>query len=894
VGYAEERLQLFARLRGEQPGRSLSDVLRLDGDALRFHLGTSLADLRVPVHVEATFAATLHSAVRDLFFLLTIRHRPVLREAEYDKLILLDGFDPRASRPVSHAAPASVKSAYARRAFEEAPELHPALDSGVLASWLASGRPGRMLARALNSVLRRAAEESGSHEPAERTAYLVLLALRASMRTALSGLRELPVSGPLARAFSGAVGAGLLVVARLSLAEARVSDPGAEAGTGALPWLGGLRTLWGGGFSGYGVAFAEQPQRVDVNLARIVQGGTPEQVARDAHVSLNESKEWSRKAARQVALSRLRGELLQLLRLAEVGRGPSLATESYTLAQLFGAPGVLERILATPAQRKDLHTRAKSTSRLASNEQARGLLDSIAYAAKEWKDEDPGLYVSQELLVKAWPAAVSALAVDCAVERALDHAEAQLALRTGAEIEGGIETQHEAGALYLVSLDKPVLRRRTRSVQMGHLFCDMKDFTKRTALLKETVITDFLAREFYGPILTAAARHAHGAAHLADKGGIYLNNLLGDAVSFSGEIAALLELAEDIRLALASYSKRLDSESSRETIARAVAAIEERSALQQEELSEQIRSATLAKRRGTLDPLSGEEPSYRLRALALRKERLDQEREAEIALITGEKLEAGVFISFGAAPEVAMFEDHIFGAIKVSIGEKINESARGTARNGGVRARLDALLAQERARKGLDLVCPLQVMVSQPLTMPVPPGVETAVRQSIAAGDLEAAEASLSETVREFIGRLASQEVYEDRGDIYNGGVAISEDALKAWIAARASDYVFLRRDLRVADLHPALQERFVFPMPVLRLALAVSTSARSLQDLFVFAGRAQFKGMEKEGGLGIFEAVSRESAFFSLLAEHHLEDFLRDADQGHGEWSPIEMGKRA
>src|SRR5207237_346680 len=216
--------------------------------------------------------------------------------------------------------------------------------------------------------------------------------------------------------------------------------------------------------------------------------------------------------------------------------------------------------------------------------------------------------------------------------------------RHGTESEGGIETQHEAGKLYLIGLDeRPILMKRVRAPQMGHLFCDMKDFTKRTAFLKETVVADFLSREFYGPILTAAARHAQGAAHLADKGGIYLNNLLGDAVSFSGDIVGLLQLAEDIRTALGSYARRLDKEGS---------------------------------------------------------------------------LEAGIFVSYGAAPEVATFEDHIFGQIKVSIAEKINESARGTARNGGVRARVDASLAQERARLGRPgLVCPLHVSVSQPLSI---------------------------------------------------------------------------------------------------------------------------------------------------------------------------------
>src|SRR5438874_11300530 len=87
----------------------------------------------------------------------------------------------------------------------------------------------------------------------------------------------------------------------------------------------------------------------------------------------------------------------------------------------------------------------------------------------------------------------------------------------------------------------------------------------------------------------------------------------------------------------------------------------------------------------------------------------------------GEELEAGIFISYGAAPEVATFEDHIFGHIKVSIAEKINESARGTARNGGVRSRTEAVLAAERARLGRPgLICPLHVAVSQQLSVPVP------------------------------------------------------------------------------------------------------------------------------------------------------------------------------
>src|SRR3989454_5151078 len=365
---------------------------------------------------------------------------------------------------------------------------------------------------------------------------------------------------------------------------------------------------------------------------------------------------------------------------------------------------------------------------------------------------------------------------------------------------------------------------RARAPQMGHLFCDMKDFTKRTAFLKETVVADFLSREFYGPILTAAARHARGAAHLADKGGIYLNNLLGDAVSFSGDIVALLELAEDIRSALGSYALRLDSEGSREAVGKAIAWLEEKFHERRQQLADAVKTAQEAHRQGKPDPLSGEEAEPRLRSLEAELRRLQDERERDIALATGEKLEAGIFISFGAAPEVATFEDHIFGHIKVSIAEKINESARGTARNAGVRARTEAILAAERARVGRPaLTCPLHVSVSEQLSVPVPADASGAIRRALSQGDLEGASTLLTGVARDFLGRLNWQEMHDDRGDICNGGAALSEDALEAYVTACGEDSMFVRQDVQVWELAPPLREKFVFPSGTLRLVMAVS-----------------------------------------------------------------------
>jgi hypothetical protein len=191
---------------------------------------------------------------------------------------------------------------------------------------------------------------------------------------------------------------------------------------------------------------------------------------------------------------------------------------------------------------------------------------------------------------------------------------------------------------------------------------------------------------------------------------------------------------------------------------------------------------------------------------------------------------------------------------------------------------MESILAAERRRlKRPELVCPLQVSVAQPLSMPVAADVSLAVRRCLAVGDLEAAETVLTVVVREFVGRLASQETSDDRGDIYNGGAAISEDALKAFIEARGAGFEFLRREVQVADLAPALQEKFVFPNPSLRLVMAVSTDERSLHHLFVFVGRALFRGLEKQGGLGVYEMIARENPLFGMLAQHHLPKWLAE-----------------
>jgi len=151
-----------------------------------------------------------------------------------------------------------------------------------------------------------------------------------------------------------------------------------------------------------------------------------------------------------------------------------------------------------------------------------------------------------------------------------------------------------------------------------------------------------------------------------------------------------------------------------------------------------------------------------------------------------------------------------------------------------VRARVETLLRQERGAKGARKTCPFSVFISQPLAISVSAEAELAIRASLEDGDTEGAQLMLEESVRQFIARLAEKRDDEQGGDIYNAGAALSEEALHAYMDARARDLLFLRRSIAVRDLHPSIGDQFVFPSQRLSLVAAVAPAAHSLHELYV------------------------------------------------------------
>jgi hypothetical protein len=825
-----------------------AEFLRLDPASLRFRLGTSLADLAVPVHVAADATAIARGAAAEVALLLATRHQRLVPPDELDRLYLREDYAelPRAEDLLGPSGGGADLRAAARLGAAS----HPALSGGITCAWMGPGGKGRSLTALWIEVVRRALAEMAATRGREPTPLVVVAALHGALLAAGEAVRQaLPAADRYLRT---AAATALWVAASTGLRRAwgeagRPADdplwPRLEAALSPVALLGGRGPVATGGSTLYGVELSAGIPRADEMLARLAQGTDSEAVAADLDRALSADDEGSRRAEAQVALARLRQALAAGVTAAEAAGQAGAGAE---LRALLAARGGLASVADEETGRRGLSRQVAELEQALPPGEGRRELERAGRALKAVKPSEPaaafGLKRGEARLEYA--ACAAALLCDVAVERLAQPLRRALLQRTGAEAEGGADAEWEAGRLYRISARLAPVLREARERPLGHLFADLKDFTRRTALLGQAAMAELLRREFYLPILTAAKEHFGGMQHLADRGGVTVNNLLGDAISLSGDIEALVALAAEVRRLIATYGRRLEREVPREVLARQLAAIEERFRAGLAGAAREAAEARAALGRAAAGtPAHGEAAARAVRAAAA-EALLAAERDRAVARARGEELEAGIFVSHGPAPLVITIDDEVFGHSRVAIADKINESARGTARAASARARADAALAAERAaRQDPRLAHAWSVFVGQPLTLSVPPQAEAAALEAARAGDLAAAMRAVAAPVREALAQAARDGAAE-RGDIYNGGAALSGEALEAFLAAVGSSRTVRRAEVPPDEIPGELRRRWFFGTGPETLVACFHPDGR-LAELFRYAGKAAFKGLE-------------------------------------------------
>ncbi|MDF1561972.1 MAG: hypothetical protein P1V51_02950 [Deltaproteobacteria bacterium] len=792
-----------AHVFGTQP----ASLLAPQASGARHRLGVTEIDARFPFALGGGWRRVWEQALAELAYLYVARNRDVLEEGAYDRMMLRQESVMPDLPPVMLAPPAGVSQAALRECMAASAAILPGLDAGLLVAWWGSQGRGRPLLTEWSRLMARAAAEMRSTGGAEDTVVLVQWMCRFGFALVPRAVSGQGLDGAVAQEVQAALATALHLSHRVVLAgtaekmgEALESRKQALARWRALvaPELALQAATARPGHAHFHAFTGEARPLIPDTLARIAALGEGQATA-DLIALLSGDRALKEAALQRISRHRLVRACTDALVCSLEPGGGALRR---AVLQLRRRPEKLLPIVEDRKARGEWVKQLEAGAKALERREAQEAVLALARALKKARADRPPPVEGEDDPLREAAGAMILHAGGLEAARAAAGAVKRLDQRSGSESDRSLREEHAAGQLYLVELgEAPILDHTAEAAPVGHLFTDMKDFTRRTSDLKEAVTAEFLRTAFYGPILGIAREYFAGLTQLSDRGGVYLNNLLGDAVSLSGDVQSLVAIARRIREHLRAYE------------------------------------ADIQKRLGAYDEAT--------------------RSKAELA--------AGTFIAHGAPPSVVTFDDELWGGVRVSIAEKINESARGCARTAAVHTAITAELTfLQRVHQKPGLVLPFQVYVRRPDSLPLDPAQALALARARERGDREryleiyriAAERQADAALT---GGDEEDALEASVGALYNAGEAISGEALQAYREQVGATGAISEARIEVRHLEKALLDRFAFLEPELRLCLILDRQGRP--SLFRHAGRVRFKGLEAGPPTEIWELVDLQSA---------------------------------
>lgn len=866
------------------PHFAFADFLEPIFRKLPFKLGESAAATIVPYALDDRLAEQLEAALDSLVALLVRRREGQLPPSQ-GSAIALPG---RAPLGAPHYALAPFEdSPFARLTAQMAMRSDSLLDAGLCGAWLAKGAPGGQLLSSLAALFAKAFAEDVRGSGAMPLLHLTWTAVLDAFESAKDRAKPHVTRALPWEKLEKAIGLALFAMAQAALTPVLETMAAQNFNFDAAPYRRALlacltplaccsiqsRALqddlnpWG-----LSPKLAEELERLWFGL--LESDPSPQRAARQIAREIASQEGLRLRAIQAGAIHGLRCQLFDWL---DANRGADDSVLQPLMAHLK-SNAALFRLLSDPRTLE---------AGLRRHEQARQLGPAAAAANAELIARlRHGFEGRDNLRIVA--RSFACWSIDRAAAHTLLRARSllrdQRRVRDGAALRG----DYLKGRLYRLSADRNATLSALCVQAQGHLFVDLKGFTQRTYRAKEIDMADFLRSEFYEPILAAAA-DCSGAARGEQR--LRLQNLPGDAAIFSGEVPALVALAQEIWRICREYGHKLDKRLSKTSSALQIRRQEIQDQLRQQLLALDEEARALQARGGEAPPGSAVRP--RLGEIERQKIEARQLARMRCAAIEAEErdlaLEAGLFISYGAAAEIAAFTSPAFGSIQVAIAEKINEAARGTARDARLRAWLDERLAQERAlRCNPRLAYPFRIYIGPDFRLSMPPALsekmaralrdrDLALVRDIAQGAAQAVYGDLARAMGQGDGRLP--ESLGLANQIYNIGEALSGEALAAWLQATSARRHWLRKTVAVEALDAEIRTRFLFLTEALELVVSLPIGGPPSEAVvFRRAGQIQFRGFESKAQTAVYEMIRGDSDFGRLLAERHLASWASQA----------------
>lgn len=892
--YGRERLELFNTLLKRKLDIKAGRPWTLEPKELRFKHGETIAELKIPFHMGGEDETCIEQAVLGLTSLLMRRYEPKMESAkEGAPLIITTGL----LKDKTFRTDLFIADSLEKQIALEVLSGTPYIDSAILSNWLGSEGHGRKFLKWFSEFMQKMLKEQARAAAEERTSYLALLALVNAVRKKKEKVKGFRIKGLSYEKAELAIGLVMFHTVRTAILNIfrKLSESGATYYSQATEllllsavtprsFLSITSNLASGTLNPYGVN-SDTLEAVSAIAPSLDEFDGSENFLTLAAAKTRKNSAAMEAVQAQSDINRFRATCLEYFSEFEQ---PGTEVQSM-LFELYNEDRLIKNFLSDQRAVGILSEGLEEVKEKYARDQRRAdIVESFLRFLSGFRKS-----MFSSFLKGAKKADETADIIEGYYALKLDeHAEVYTALMRGyladrrEEFKNNmLQEEYGRGRLYRFSSDDRAVLKTLTLEEEGQLFVDMKDFTRKTLKVKEIAMADFMREYFYKPILGAASKYGMGTGVGADEKGIRLTNLPGDAAIFSGGVSYLVALAKDIQQIIRRYRDELN----RRLPPR-----------QDEEILEEVhnrfkeRKEALKLKRAELNAaLSNNETGVETRLVALGEEehRLETTYREEIeAAIKGE-LEAGLYISYGAKAETVLIESRgeFSGPASVSIGEKINEAARGTFRNPMVRAKLEMSLETERARRNdKQLRYPFDVYIDRVISVKLPPELDSAFEKLLSSRKDASAKAMSQVMANEFYNDLnkiisgepfSSLRVISSTKDIYNKGEALNLNALEAYMRENKGSKWFFNRKVEASSLHEDLRRPFFFPSETLEFWCSHETLRGADRiELFYRSGEVIFKGFEVSTPMAVFELINPEGEFFKSIVKHHFHQWLEES----------------
>ncbi|CAG1065371.1 hypothetical protein BAC1_00952 [uncultured bacterium] len=894
ASYCRERLELFNALLKKKYDIRAGRPWTLDPKELRFKHGETIAELKVPFHMGGEDETCIEQAVLGLASLLMRRYEPKMESAkEGAPLIITTG----PLKDKTFRTDLFISDSLEKQIAQEVLSSTPYVDSAVLSNWLGSEGHGRKFLRWFSEYMEKMLKEEARAGGEERTSYVALLALAAVIRKKKEKVKGFRIKGLSYEKAELAIGLVMFHAVRTAIlnifGKLRSSGATYYSQTAELLLLSAVTprsfisiasNLSAGTLTPYGVN-SDTLEALSAVAPPLDEFDGSEDFIRLSSLKIIKNSAALEAVQAQADINRFREASLEYFSEFEQ---PGTEIQSM-LFELHNEDRLIKNFLSDQRAISGLSEGLEEVkARFARDQRRAETIESFLKFLSGFKKS-----MFSSFLKGPKKAEETAPVIEGYYALRLDeHAETYSGLMRGYLVDRREEfkpnmlvEEYNRGRLYRFSSDDRAVLKTLALEEEGQLFVDMKDFTRKTLKVKEIAMADFMREYFYKPILNAASKYGMGTGMGADEKGIRLTNLPGDAAIFSGGVTYLVALAKDIQQIIRRY---------RDELTKRLPPRQDQEILEEVHNRFKARKESLRLKRAELNAaLSSNEPGVETRLVAIGEEehRLENTYREEIETAIKGELEAGLYISYGAKAETVLVESRadFSGPASVSIGEKINEAARGTFRNPLVRAKLEMTLEAERARRGdKQIRYPFDIYIDRVISVKLPPELDSAFEKLMSSRKDSSAKAMSQVMANEFYGDLnriisgepfSSLRVISSTKDIYNKGEALNLGALEAYMRENRGSKWFFNKKAETSELNQELREQFFFPSETLEFWFSHETVRGADKiELFYRSGEVIFKGFEASTPMIIFELVNTEGEFFKSIVKHHFHKWLEES----------------